>query len=104
MKRMAFIVIALVGITGAFHWLSEGFSARWEPDVRAAIESAVSRATRTDVHIDSIGLTFFHRIRLLNVTAMDPHDPSKPVFQAAEIELTLSLIDLPRAVAHRKPY
>src|SRR5437879_2614996 len=103
MKRFASIVIILVGLIGAFQWLSETFSARWEPDIRAAIEAAAGRATHTQVAIDSISLTVFHRVRLFNVRMVDPQDSAKPIFQAGEIELTVSLIDLPRALAHRKP-
>ncbi len=104
MRRLAFIVVFLVGTMGAFAWLSQSFTTSWEPRLRTYLEETAGRLTKTQVHIDSISPAFFHRVRLLNIRIAEPDDPTHPIFQAAQIELTLSLIDLPRALYQRKPY
>src|ERR1051325_2439058 len=104
MRRLAFIVIFLVGVAGAFQWLSQGFLTTWEPQIRASLEDVVGRATHTHVHIDILLPSFLHRVRLINVRALDWDDPKKVIFQATEIDLTFSLINVPRALIHRKPY
>src|SRR5438309_2920829 len=104
MKRMAFIVVFLVGIIGTFEWLSEGLMNSWEPRLRAYLEETAGRLTKTRVQIDTIALASFHRVRLLNVRVSEPDDRDHPIFRAGQIELTLSLIDLPRALYHRHPY
>jgi len=103
-KRLAFIVTFLVGSVGAFQWISQGFSTSWEPRLRTYLEDVAGRLTHTRVHIDSIAPSFFHHVRLVNVRVTEPEDPAHPLFQAADIELTVSLIDLPRALIHRKAY
>jgi len=102
MRRLAFIVTFLVGIAGGIQWLSQGFSSSWEPRLRAYLEDTAGRALQAKVSIDSIVPSFFHRIRLLNIRIEEPS--GAPLFQAGEIELTISFIDLPRAVLRGHGY
>src|SRR5438477_400736 len=104
MKRMAFLIIFLVGTIGGFEWLSQGFNVSWEPALWAYLEKTAGRLTQTSVHIDSITVAYFHRVRLMNVRVTEPEDPQHPLFQASQIELMFSLIDLPRALFHRRLY
>jgi len=104
MRRMAFFVIFLVGTIGGLEWLSQSFTATWEPRLRTYLEETAGRLSKTNVQMDSITLAFLDHVRLLNVRVSEPDDPNHPLFQAGQIELTLSLIDLPRALYHRRPY
>jgi len=102
MRRLAFTVIFLVGFVGAMQWLFQGFSTAWEPRLRAYLADSAGNALQAKVSIDSIVPSFFHRIRLVNVQIVEPS--GVPLFQAGEIELTISLIDLPRAILLRHGY
>src|SRR5437868_4290495 len=103
-RRLAFIVTFLVGSVGAFQWLSQGFFSSWEPKLRSYLEEVSGHLTRTEVHIDSIALSVFHRLHLVNLRSPEPSEQTHPLFQPPDIELPVSLIDLPRAILPRKAY
>src|ERR1039458_5309175 len=98
MRRLTVIVIFLVGAVGLSQWLSIGFLTTWAPQLRQYLETIAGRATHTRVTIDAIVPAFFHHVRLTHVTVFDEGAPAEPIFQAGEIELTVSFIDLPRAI------
>jgi hypothetical protein len=102
MKRLSYIIILLVGTVGLFDWMSRSFSTTWEPKLRATIENAASRATQKQVHIDSIAPNIFRGVRLVNIRVTHPEHPDPPEFEAGRIELSISFLGLPQAIAKRQ--
>src|SRR5687768_17523 len=111
MKRLVGILLLLFVVSATILHVAESFHSRWEPRFRHFVEARAGKILKSNVHIDSISLVFFpfrldkgwHQIRLNDVRVDDPEDPARPMFRASRIALTISLIDLPRAVLHRHP-
>src|SRR5882672_11157823 len=105
MKRIAFIAtLGFLGV-GAALWVSQNYAARWEPQLRSQLETRAGTILSGDrVHIGTISISFLHRAALKDVEIWDTHEnPETLIFRAKEVALTLSLIDLPRALIHRNP-
>lgn len=103
MKRLTVIVVSLFCVLGASLWVLQSFVSAWEPRLRAALERRAGSALQARVQIDRLSIAFLHRIRLHQVQVRDAQPPSPLLFRASDISITLSLIDLPRAILRRQP-
>jgi hypothetical protein len=101
MRRLgSFLAVAFLFL-GATLWGAQMFTTTWEPRLRALVETRAGALLGADVHIDSLSIAFLHRIRLNHIEARE-RTPARPIiFRASNISLTLSLLDLPRALVHR---
>lgn len=103
MRRLATIITLLIVVGGVCQWGSQMYQNTWEPYLRMQLEKTASTAIHRTVQIETIALSFWGRIRLLHVQVWEGKPGSPLLFEAPEIALNISLIDLPRAIAHRNP-
>lgn len=103
MKRLTTFLVVCFCTVGVMLWLAQSFVTTWEPQIRARLEKGIGDALHAQVQIDSISLAFLHHIHLTNVQVWDLEKPRHPIFRASDITLTISLIDLPRALADQNP-
>jgi hypothetical protein len=103
MKRLASFLGFFFCLFAVTLWVSQSFVNRWEPTLRQVLEARLSEALHARVEIDDIALPLPYRVRLDNVHVWESGTPEKLIFRAASISLTLSLIDIPRAITRRQP-
>ncbi len=103
MKRLSYIVIFIVAFAGTLQWLFLGFSVTWEPRLRSFLERSASRLTQKNVQVETITLAYLKGFRLINVRVRDPLNQDRSLFEASQIELSLSPLGLPRALYRRNP-
>jgi len=103
MKRLTTFIVACFCTVGVLLWAAQSFVTTWEPQIRARLEKGIGDALHAQVQIDGVSLAFIHRIHLANVQVWDLEKPRHLIFRASDIALTISFIDLPRALADRNP-
>ena len=103
MKRLTTFIVVCFCTVGVMLWLAQSFVTSWEPQIRRRLEKGIGDALHAQVQIDGISLAFIHRIHLTNVQAWDLEKPHHLIFRASDIALTISFIDLPRALADQNP-
>ncbi|MFA5974780.1 MAG: translocation/assembly module TamB domain-containing protein [Elusimicrobiota bacterium] len=103
MRRLLNTVVLFFCILGASLWAMQSFVSSWEPRLLSALERRAGNVFHARVQIDSISVAFLHRLRLNNVQVWDTEKPSHLILRASDISLTLSLVDVPRALWRRRP-
>ncbi len=97
------MIVLIFCFVGGIFWLTQNASLNWEPRLHAFLEDRIGKAIQGRAQFDSISISFIHRVRLNNVRLWLVEPAQYPVFQAAGISLTLSMIDLPRAILRHNP-
>lgn len=104
MKRIVSIIVWCFCGLGILLWLTQSFVNTWEPRIRTQLENRVGTALKAHVQIeDIVPSLLIHRIHLIDVRVYDQNTPGALIFRAADVSLTISLIDLPRALTDRNP-
>jgi len=103
MKRLTTFIMVCFCTVGVLLWLAQSFVTTWEPQIRTRLEKGIGDALHAQVQIDAVSLAFPHHIHLTDVQAWDLEKPRHLIFRASDIALTISFIDLPRALADRNP-
>src|SRR6185437_994178 len=103
MKRVVLFIALCFCATGVLLWCGQNLVGRWEPAICARLERGIGAAVHGRVSIDDVSLSFIHRIRLSNIRVWDADHPAQLLFRASEASLTLSLLDLPRALFQHRP-